>query len=265
MMEVIYKAINGTTFHSIITYWKRFILFRIKLSTTSHHVRKNTMESSHTDPINSLSKGEAKAFTLIEMVIAITVFSIFLGFVIGVYLSFHRAQQDTATERSLLMDGEAAMTVISDALRTYRVDYEEYGSLNPWAGDVLSAVNERDYLFDSASYVMEESVLYLEDVDGVGLSFMWDQESETLSVVSEGADGASDGNVELLHADDVQVTYASFEIFPDENPYDAANVYEDDLQFQPIVKVRFTFAKPGRFEEEVSLDFETSVTSRFYQ
>ena len=56
-----------------------------------------------------MDKRQKAAFTLIEMIIAITVFTIFIGFAISAYLTFHRADQDALTNRSLLMESEAIL------------------------------------------------------------------------------------------------------------------------------------------------------------
>jgi hypothetical protein len=55
----------------------------------------------------------------------------------------------------------------------------------------------------------------------------------------------------------------NFRIFPDENPYDDPS--KDAIQYQPTVQIKITFSLPGRIQEEVTVDFQTSITSRFYQ
>ncbi|MBU0982154.1 prepilin-type N-terminal cleavage/methylation domain-containing protein, partial [Patescibacteria group bacterium] len=58
-----------------------------------------------------------KAFTLVEMIIAITIFTVFIGFAMSGYLVFHRAQQEVAISRSVLMESEEILSVISSAIK----------------------------------------------------------------------------------------------------------------------------------------------------
>lgn len=194
------------------------------------------------------------AFTLVEMVIAITVFTIFIGFVMASYLAFHRAQQEAGVQRSLIFEAQGVMEILSDAVKENKIDYEAYQSSKSWSGDVLGTAVGRYYDFGFGSDVLSDGDLYLVTADGEDLVFAWDENERALSM-----------NGVKMHSDAVTVKYLNFEIFPDVDPYDAENSTNDDVQFQPIVQVTATFATPGRVREEVTLDFQTSITSRFYQ
>lgn len=174
------------------------------------------------------------AFTLLEMIIAITVFTIFIGFSIGVYLSYHRTNQEALVMRSIMLEAEAAMAALTEAVKENRVDYDR----------------------------SDESNLALRGPDGTGLLYAWDKENEALSVLSTAADGSS-GEALLLHGPATSASFVSFRVFPEKDPY--SNRSEASLQYQPTVQILLEFSLPGRVKEEVSVLLQSSITSRFYQ
>lgn len=181
------------------------------------------------------------AFTLLEMIIAITVFTIFIGFAISTYLAFHRADQEALTMRSVMLETQGAMDHLIQAAKENAID--------------------TDYYTDTSNPLVT-STLALTSSNGVQMVYEWDSDAETLSLTTTDADGVSSDPV-LLHSESTRVTYASFRIFPNANPYEVGAEEED--QFQPMVRIQVTFSLPGRVNEEVTVDLQSSVTSRFYQ
>lgn len=170
------------------------------------------------------------AFTLIEMIIAITVFTIFIGFSLSTYLVFHRANQDALTVRSMVMDTELLMDELLDAVRENRIDYADF---------------------------TEGKTLRLVSPDGLeNKEYTWDADAETLSVTSG-------DSTAILHSEDLKITYLNFDVFPEENPYSDRS--KDDIQYQPIVMIDLRVSRLGRMDEELSFDLRSSITSRFYQ
>ncbi len=179
-----------------------------------------------------------EAFTLIEMIIAITVFTIFIGFTISTYLTFHRADQDALSTRSMVMEGQALLNELSDAMRENKIDYE--------------------------AYVEGEQSLYLISPDGTEKKvYTWDSEEETLSVQRFDGAGTVLTEEQVLHSESLAVSFVSFSVFPAENPYE--NRTEESIQYQPMVRFKLMFTTPGRMDEELSFELQTTVTSRFYQ
>lgn len=209
-------------------------------------------------------RSQVGAFTLIEMIIAITVFTIFIGFVMSTYLSFHRAQQEAALTRSLLLESEATFGLLVDSLKSQMIDYDRYAGEDSSSSDAQFRIAEKFYfgVLDSSDTLITDT-LYLIDADGVQTAYVWDEDEETLSLQTENEDGGLD--IDLLHSEGINASFVSFEIFPDVDPYDSENTSDDDLQFQPIVQLVMAFSMPGRVRDEVTVDLQTSVTSRFYQ
>ncbi len=210
--------------------------------------------------LSKSSKEEAvEAFTLIEMIIAITVFTIFIGFAMATYLTFHRAQQEAAVVRSLTLEAESTFDLVTEALRENMIDYGRYADEDPSAGDILYEAVYSHYGFLSMNDTNVTNTLYLIGVDGTQLAFEWD-DGEGIFTMQVG-----DEEPIQLHADGIAASFIGFEIFPHVDPYESENISEDDFQFQPIVQVAMTFSAPGHVRDEVELELQTSITSRFYQ
>jgi prepilin-type N-terminal cleavage/methylation domain-containing protein len=193
------------------------------------------------------------AFTLVEMILAITIFSTFIGFVLTTYVTFHRVQQEAAVTREVLMEAENVLLDLTDALKENFIDFDAY-AIGQGSGDILGDVEGI-----AQTEALESNTLYLISPDGAAVIYDWDELVREL-VLQQG-----EAEAERIHSEDVYVSHLSFEIFPSVDPYDSVNVGNDDAQFQPIVKIKMTFAASGRASEEVDVSFETSVTSRFYQ
>lgn len=185
------------------------------------------------------------AFTLMEMIIAITVFSIFMAFTISSYLVFHRANQESLALRSLIFETQAAMDNLTDSIHDNRIDYDYYGE----------SINS--------------SILALLSADGQTISlYEWNEEDKTLTVQKTYLSGIPvDGysTPVLLHSPTTGVSYASFRIVPKADPFALENAAEDDLQYQPMVRVELTFSVPGRIHEELDFSLRSSVTTRQYR
>lgn len=214
------------------------------------------------------------AFTLLEMIIAITVFTIFIGFAISTYLTFHRADQEALAMRSLMLEAQGTMDLLISSIKENAIDYDEFYAEGSTLSENIFNGFQSNYFtnFTSGeSHVLNDATLALLSPDGkIRTVFIWDEDTETLNLYTTEAD--EEGNLttsELsqLHNDTTRVTYVNFRIFPDENPYalTSADQAEDSQYYQPTVQIEMTFAMPGRIQEEVTVDFQTSVTSRFYQ
>lgn len=209
------------------------------------------------------------AFTLIEMIIAITVFTIFIGFAISAYLTFHRADQDALTSRSLLMDSEAILNELSDATRENKINYGAYASFSSGGSRTITRGFSLPTTFSATSLSLSlgnelnEQSLYLISADGEEQTvYAWNADEQSLSVQRFDASGTALSDAQNLNSDGMAVTYVNFRIFPDENPYEDSS---STSQFQPMVTFDLSFSMPGRMDAELTLDLKTTVTSRFYQ
>ncbi len=217
------------------------------------------------------------AFTLIELLIAITVFSIFIAFSMTAFSVFHRVQQDSATSRDVMFQIDDAMNIITEAVKENKIYYDEYDCSNSLGtktlltnfdlnislrANILTAYCLDDYI--------DPSSLVLISLDGLErIVFTWDSDEESLTMQKFALNDSGDDWDELsdllkLHSDSVNVTNVDFRIFPKLDPYDFRNNEAEDF-YQPNVKVEMTFETPGQAKPSIILDFETTITSRVYQ
>lgn len=208
------------------------------------------------------------AFTLIEMTIAITVFTVFLGFAMATYLSFHRAQLESAVTRSLMLEMESVMTMLTEDAKSKKIDFDYYNA--DQALDALRVPGQS--LISRLSLASSEGVmsneLALLRPEGGRVIFAWDEDQSQLTLQAFDASGRPlDAYAQplALNSDQTQVTFVSFHIFPGKDPYDPVNAKENEVQYQPIVQIKMTFARPGRVRDIVEMDLQSSITSRFYQ
>jgi prepilin-type N-terminal cleavage/methylation domain-containing protein len=215
------------------------------------------------------SRLKAPAFTLIEMIIAITVFSIFIGFAVSAFLSFHRADEEALVDRSLVMEGGQVMDTLTTDIKANKIDYEYYDESS--GGSAFTSAFTSS--FSSGDHVWNKSILALRSPDGLTRTvYEWDSEAKTLTVQKFDMTDplnvlTAAGYTEALPmtSDHVYLNDVNFRIFPDVDPYDAANASDDSTAFQPVVTMNLTFAAEGRVRDEVTLPLQTTVTSRFYQ
>lgn len=216
-----------------------------------------------------MKKTYSSAFTLIEMIIAITVFTLFIGFAMGGYLTFHRAQQEAAISRTMLLESERVMSQLTTALKENALAYEFY------EGAAASPLVSSFSVFGVPQHAIDTNTLVLSDVlAGQELEYHFDSENQalTLQIFELGAFGNREpapgyGQPLVLHSEAVTFSNVSFRIVPGKDPYSPENILEgdDSLWFQPNVQIKLTALSPGRVRDEIVINLQTSVTSRIYQ
>jgi prepilin-type N-terminal cleavage/methylation domain-containing protein len=187
-----------------------------------------------------------KAFTLVEVIISVTIFSLFMGTAIGAYLSFHRAQYEAAIERSLMLEGDAILDQMTEDLRDFFIDYDVYASVDD---------------------TIESNTLFLVSPEGGHVVYDWNSEEGELTKQifdDSGEPVPAYKDPLLLHHDATEVSGLFFQIFPSRSPYSSSAAGVSTLQYQPTVQIVLELERPGRLSEVVDLELQTSVTSRFY-
>lgn len=67
-----------------------------------------------------------KAFTLLEVIVSITIFFVLLVVIIGLYTRMVRLKYNIEARQSLIQNSYDAMEKINVLLKDYTIDYEEY-------------------------------------------------------------------------------------------------------------------------------------------
>lgn len=209
-----------------------------------------------------------EAFTLIEMVVAITIFTIFISIIAGTYLYIAKAQYDVGEVRKVYSGARDVMEQIVEEARLGMPYYDCY-DYNPGMVAELSGVSECSQIYN----------LELSAVDTLVLLSQTGEELTTFSVSEEGDAfmnkyelGASDswvpqsgyeeGALQISGAD-FQVDGLYFEISPHVNPSD--NYDDVSVQLQPYLTVYMAVSGEIRNGERISYDLQTSVSTRIYE
>lgn len=188
-----------------------------------------------------------KGFTLVEMLVAMAIFVIFVGVLLNSYTTIVRSQREANEYREMYSEAREFFDYLSLQLRDGMVDYHFYGG----AG---------------VSSPRNNLVLVSKDATK-RIYFDFDENSETVSVKTIMFDGIND--LDLLDQFDfgknVKVTELSFYISPFQDPYDKDYYANDVVQFQPKVTVYAKFKKElSGAREPFVMDLEMTVSSRVY-
>lgn len=195
------------------------------------------------------------AFTLIEMIISITVFTLFVGAAVSSYLYFHRVQQDLVSSRALLFEAQSILDSLNQKALESVPDYEAYSASQT---DVLGA-------FQLSAEAISGSSLFLKNDEGEHWIYAWDEASKSLQI--SGMDEAGNplpGFREpiSLNSQQIQVDSVRFTLFPPVSPEADGAILENNLQYQPFVRVDLDFSTSSRVKESLSVDLHTMITFR---
>lgn len=186
-----------------------------------------------------------KGFTLIEMLVAMSIFVIFIGVLIGSYTDIVKSQQEANDYRVLYSDARRVFDKLTEEIRGSAVYYPSksntyYTNVNE-SLRLVSLDGQREVVFE---YDSEEGELwYGEAVKLVGEEYI------------------------LMGGGDSRISVSGFNVFvsPVDDPYKEENVFADGIQFQPKVTVFATFEMERRKGgSPYSVDLQTTVSSRFY-
>ena len=216
-------------------------------------------------------KKHKDGFTLIELIISITIFMIFLGLVSQSYLSIVTTQRRANEVRKMYSEVRGFMDTLAEDIRLSAIDYECYegvivigsgsfcvpevaNSINQGRTDLLSLV-KKDGLEKT---LIKNSYDYEEKIYSIQM-----QKWHKKDAVWEPAPGFEGGYRDVF-SDKIAVDYVSFAIFPDINPYSAENYSNNAAQFQPKVTVFLSVGNSKGVDAKFNYDFQTTISSRVY-
>ncbi len=196
-----------------------------------------------------------QAFTLVEMVVAIAIFTIFISMIAGTYLYVARAQRDAAELRKVYSGARDVMEEISKEVKLSSIYYGCYEGSATGIDECLTTVDltqgtavENLALIDgdvAKVFYAEDGVVYTNEYDFDGAAWLPSEGYE------EGA--------KAISADPLAVNGIYFWIFPS---YDPDEYYDEVLlQFQPYATVYLD----AQYTDELTFSLQTSVSTRTYE
>lgn len=216
------------------------------------------------------------AFTLVELLVAITIFVIFIAFSMLSFSVFHRTQVDAATSREMLFELSHVMELLTEAIKENKIDYEYYEDEDASAAfgllsGISSGISSSSSLSTTISNLNGQPLVLLSLDGNTRTIFEWSAKEKTLSLqkFTKNSDDEfveADGFLEplVLNGETFSVEEADFRIFPESDPYNSDN-FEDGVFYQPNVKIKLTFSTPGRSKPEIIVDLESTVTAKIYK
>lgn len=184
-----------------------------------------------------------KGFTMIELMIAMAIFVMFVGVVINSYASIVYSQRDTNEYRQVYSEARQFFDVIVAELRDSVLYYGE------------NITTEFNNSTDAITLVSKDGkrVISFENVDGD-------------IIFKENINCGQEKNTYQINSNDVRIADLNFYVTPAFDPYLLDNVSYNSLQFQPKVTIYVAFEKDraGKDSAPYSVDFQTTISSRYY-
>lgn len=183
-----------------------------------------------------------KGFTLVEMLVSIAIFAIFMGILMTSYISLVKGFRGTEDYRILYADARHVFdTILENARNSTVYDCSDNGDLNRDL-TVLS--------FCSTDGVKQVTFVYTEPVLGA------DGKVLELGTIDMAVD---DGLSTLLNTEGINISEFSFKVFPKEDPFSSGSE-----AYQPIVIVDATFEKESASGTIYKMPLHTAISLRTY-
>ena len=212
-----------------------------------------------------------KGFTLVELLVSMAVFVIFLGVVSTSYVGIVRSQRQANAVRKMYSEVRTLMDTMSSDMRLGSPDYDCYEASSDVNKCPAEVKNKLQLEADGSSIY-----LALVNKDNTEKTFYWfDPTAQKLKLkkfsIANGAWAAEADYVDQLDegfkpllADDIKITNLTFMIAPIVNPYSHAHYDQSQFQFQPKVTVLLSVENLNSTLPPFHLDLQTTISSRVY-
>jgi len=194
-------------------------------------------------------------FTLVEMIVAICIFTIFISMLAGTYLYIARAQRETAEARKVYSGLRDTVEEISKDIKLSSIYYDCYSG-------TVAGVAECSTYYDLTQDTVLTSLALIKDgdleifvLDDGAVGMIEYEESAGLWVPKAGYESG----LIYISSENFNVDTLYFGVFPADDPSDN---YDDlSVQYQPYVTLYISVSSDGGTE----LDLQTSVSVRNYE
>lgn len=209
-------------------------------------------------------------FTLVELLISISLFVIFLGIVSSSYVSIVRGQRQANITRKMYSQVRVFMDDLASQMRLGTIDYDCYpgsahidqcppdiaGTISSSSGSYLALVNKDK----------TEKTVYFFDVQSQQLKlkkFIKSSNTWTSAPGYETLNNSSNG-FRSLFTDELKVKNVTFSIYPLLNPYSEENYAANHYQFQPKMTLFISVENANSNLPPFNLNLQTTLSSRVY-
>lgn len=221
-----------------------------------------------------------KGFTLIEVLIALAIFMVFITGVSSAYIDIARSQREANLVREIYSDMRYVFGMIEEEARSKTIDYacyqkgevqREYNGVDLLIdlGNLCSAVNPNitnpeDYLALVDAEGLARIIFKIEgDEEAGGRIFTFYREHYTGAAWEPDA-GFNPTEFTRVDLKNIKINAFKFEISPLADPFDPRNVACGPVQFQPQVGVYASIEGARSDTEGFKMNLQTSISSRVY-
>jgi len=213
-----------------------------KLASTSQNknIQDPRSRTLHLEPAAKRLLG----FTLLELMISITVFSLLGSIIASAMMHLASSKHRASLLNEIRVEAEDIVSEIEKDFREGILDYDSYIP----SDNILPIVTK---VGDNGEYLEAKS--YVFDADAKTLKI---KNKKWNSIINSFEEDLSTREKDLT-PENFTISHFAFEVFPPQNPSNLNNP-----QFQPRLNIRLSLQSNT---ENISLDFQTSVSSRYYE
>lgn len=198
-----------------------------------------------------------RGFTLIELIISITIFTLFIGVAGTSYVSIARSLRSANALRNTISEARGFLNTIVHDIRSNTIDYDclvtdcvfyfPGGQRQKFLPLINREQTERVlYRFSSGNAEVCKQKKTISNTAGVSTS-IWEP-----------------CGFQLIEMPSFSVSHLQFLITPALDPFDATHATDDSVQFQPSVTVLLSGQSIPGHPTDAPLDFQTTISSRMY-
>jgi prepilin-type N-terminal cleavage/methylation domain-containing protein len=211
-----------------------------------------------------------KGFTLIEVLVAITIFMIFITSVSSAYLDIAKSQREANAVRAVYSEMRYIFDLIGSEVRSKTVDYGCPGSVASQtatsAGCVkLNGVSKSNYIALVDNEGTQRTIFLVEDdlQDEKKKLYYYKEQKDLETFVWNRVEGFENGYTEIV-LKNIEINNFVFEASPLVDPFDPNNIGCGAIQFQPAVSIYTTIKSANEQAGNFELDLQTTISSRVY-
>lgn len=185
---------------------------------------------------------KSMGFTLVEMLLALAIFSVVVTVAADLFLAFQKTSRKTENLETVVANTRLVVERIASAVRSGSIDYATYTDLG---GVDSEATNGQLYLLDSSDRKM---------------SFTYTDDTIVLTLFN--------GNSEALTGDAIRVLDAQFFVLPIQDPF-AFNTTTGHYLSDNQPRVKISLSLDNNLAENnpdyTRYDVQTTISSRVYK
>lgn len=203
-----------------------------------------------------------RAFTLLEMVLAISVFVVFLTATSGSYLSLSAAMRDANQERKVYSAAQDIIKLLSDEIRDSQVDYDCYAAEKSDCKN-FSLDGNKDLVVKSGDGNRRFMVRF--QLEGGKLQIrkrVRDTQFDRAEVWNDDVGYSEWINYDLPQ--NIAVSDLQFRVSPAQSPFSFQNSSRAEFQFQPEVTILMKLKSSLQRDAGYIFPIQTTISTRVY-